>query len=224
MKISIIIPVLNEEDTIESTLHDLQVYRQQGHEIVVVDGGSADDTVARAYGLVDKTLKSKCGRAYQMNTGAEYAEGEVLVFLHADTVLPVGACALISNIIADGNDWGRFNVRLSGKSWIFRVIENMMNWRSWLTSIATGDQAIFVRKSLFTKVGAYPGISLMEDVVLSRKLRNISKPACLKDCVVTSSRKWESNGIVRTVFLMWRLRLMFYFGVPADTLARIYYR
>lgn len=223
MKISIIIPVLNEEKTIAPTLQHLQVFREQGHEVIVVDGGSDDDTVARTYGLVDQVLKSKCGRAFQMNTGTEYASGEVLLFLHADTVLPSRACSLITDVIAEGKEWGRFNVRLSGQSWFFRVIENMMNWRSCLTSIATGDQAIFVRRSLFLKVGAYPGIRLMEDIVLCRKLRNCSKSACVKDRVITSSRKWENNGIIRTVFLMWRIRLMYSLGVSADTLARKYY-
>ncbi len=217
-------PVLNEEETIASTLQHLQCYREQGHKIIVVDGGSHDDTVARTHGLVDQTLKSKCGRAFQMNTGAEHTDDEVLVFLHADTVLPGKGCEMITHVIENGGQWGRFDVRLSGKSWLFRVIEKMMNWRSCLTSIATGDQAIFVRKSLFWEVGGYPGIQLMEDVALSQKLRNHSKPVCLKSCVTTSSRKWESNGILRTVFLMWRLRVMYSLGVPANKLARQYYR
>ncbi len=221
---SIIIPVLNEEDTVVSTLLRLQDARKHGHKVIVVDGGSHDDTVARSHGLIDQILKSNCGRAFQMNTGAEHADDEVLLFLHADTVLPDGGCSIITRVIGEGREWGRFDVRLSGKSWLFRVIEKMMNWRSCLTSIATGDQAIFVRKSLFWEVGGYPGIQLMEDVVLSQKLRNHSKPACIKTCVTTSSRKWESNGILRTVFLMWRLRLMYALGVPADKLAKQYYR
>jgi rSAM/selenodomain-associated transferase 2 len=224
MSISIIIPVLNEEETIENTLHSLQACRKQGHKIIVVDGGSHDDTMARTNGLADQILKSKCGRAFQMNTGAEHADGDVLLFLHADTVLPADACSTITDIIHEGMNWGRFDVHLSGKSWLFRVIEKMMNWRSCLTSIATGDQAIFVRRSLFWEVGGYPGIQLMEDIVLSRKLRNCCKPACLKSCVTTSSRKWESNGILRTVLLMWRLRLMYSLGVPASKLAKQYYR
>lgn len=224
MKVSIIIPVLNEEETITSTLQYLQGYREQGHKVIVVDGGSHDDTVARTYGLVDQVLKSKCGRAFQMNTGAEHADEDVLLFLHADTVLPEKACSIITDAIGGGEEWGRFDVRLSGKSWLFRIIEKMMNWRSCLTSIATGDQAIFVRKALFLDVGGYPGIQLMEDIALSRKLRNHSKPACLKSCVTTSSRKWESNGILRTVFLMWRLRLLYSLGVPANKLAKQYYR
>jgi rSAM/selenodomain-associated transferase 2 len=224
MKISIIIPVLNEEESITSTLQNLQGYRQQGHEIIVVDGGSNDDTIARAHGLADQMLKSKSGRAFQMNTGAEYASGDVLLFLHADTLLPKNSCSLIGNVIDRGAEWGRFDVRLSGRLWGLRIIEQMMNWRSCLTSIATGDQAIFVRRPLFLKVGAYPGIQLMEDIVLSRKLRNCSKPACIKERVTTSSRKWENNGIISTVFLMWRLRLMYFLGVPADKLAKLYYR
>lgn len=224
MNVSIIIPVLNEEETIESTLQGLQVYREQGHKIIVVDGGSHDDTMARTHGLADQILKSKCGRAFQMNTGSEHTDDDVLLFLHADTVLPDKGCLIISDTIESGMDWGRFDVRLSGKSWLFRIIEKMMNWRSCLTSIATGDQAIFVRRSLFWEVGGYPGIQLMEDIVLCRKLRHHSRPACIKECVTTSSRKWESNGILRTVFLMWRLRLMYSLGVPANKLAKQYYR
>lgn len=224
MKISIIVPVLNEAETITATLQHLQKCRQQGHEVIVVDGGSEDDTIARANALVDKVLVSRCGRALQMNAGAERASGEGLVFLHADTLLPANACARLIDIFEQGKQWGRFNVRLSGQYWFFRVIETMMNLRSCFTSIATGDQAIFVLKSVFSKVGGFPEIELMEDIVLCRKLRSSSRPVCLKDRVITSSRKWESNGIMHTVFLMWRLRLMYFFGVPADKLARLYYR
>jgi len=160
-------------------LQHLQGDRKHGHEVIVVDGGSHDDTISRTQGLIDQILKSKCGRAIQMNTGAEHADNEVLLFLHADTVLPDNGCSVIARAIEGGREWGRFDVRLSGKSWLFRIIEKMMNWRSCFTSIATGDQAIFVRKSLFRKVGAYPEIQLMEDITLSRKLRNHSKPVCL---------------------------------------------
>lgn len=224
MKVSIIVPVLNEAKTITSTLEHLQEYRQQGHEVIVIDGGSHDDTVACTQGLVDNLLQSKSGRAFQMNVGAKCAHGEILLFLHADTLLPRNACDQINEVIEQGNSWGRFNVRLSGGSWLFRVIEKMMNWRSCLMSVATGDQAIFVSKSMFNKVGAYPDIELMEDIVLCSELRKYSKPACLEECVITSSRKWEKNGILRTVMLMWKLRLMHYFGVPANKLAELYYR
>lgn len=224
MKVSIIIPVLNEASTISDALKSLQQYRQQGHEVIVVDGGSKDDTVSCARELADQVIKSECGRALQMNAGANIARQEILLFLHADTVLPEGACDLIINALSSGYLWGRFDVRLSGKNWTFRFIERMMNWRSRFTSIATGDQAIFVQKKLFLDVGEYPEIKLMEDIALSKKLRKHKKPVCLKNRVITSSRKWENNGVVRTVLLMWRLRLMYFFGVSPDKLARLYYR
>jgi rSAM/selenodomain-associated transferase 2 len=224
MKVSIIIPVLNESLHITETLEHLQQYRDQGHEIIVVDGGSYDNTVLCATNLSDRVVKSKPGRAMQMNAGVKYAQNDALLFLHADTVLPVGACDLIIDALCSDNAWGRFDVRLSGKNWMFRVIENLMSWRSRLTSIATGDQAIFVLKRLFIDAGAYPEIRLMEDIALSKELRNYKKPVCIKNQVVTSSRKWEKNGVLKTVLLMWRLRLMYFFGASPDKLARSYYK
>ena len=224
MKLSIIIPVFNEAENIASTLEQLQVYRQQGHEVIIVDGGSRDNTVDCVQGMADQLLISKPGRAMQMNIGAEQAQGEVLVFLHADTQLPDSADTLIIKAIEQGAQWGRFNVCLSGQHILFRLIENMMNWRSCLTGIATGDQVIFVRRTLFEKVGAYPEIKLMEDIALSKKLKAVGKTACIKQRVTTSSRKWEKNGIVRTVLLMWRLRLLYFFGVSPNKLHAKYYQ
>lgn len=224
MKLSIIIPTLNEADNLVASLERLQQYRQQGHEVIVVDGGSRDNTFDCAIGLVDHLLMSKPGRASQMNIGAEQSLGDVLVFLHADTQLPEFAEALIIESVKYNNQWGRFNVRLSGQHILFRIIETLMNWRSCLTGIATGDQVIFVRREIFEKVGGYPEIKLMEDIALSKKLKSYSKPACIKQRVITSSRKWEKNGMVRTVLLMWRLRLQYFFGVSADELHSKYYR
>lgn len=224
MKVSIIIPVLNEASNITGMLENLQPYRDQGHEVIVVDGGSTDNTVLSASRLADQVLKSECGRALQMNAGVKCAQGDVLLFLHADTILPKDACGLIVNALKQDKMWGRFNVRLSGGSWMFRIIECLMNWRSCLTAVATGDQAIFVLKRLFVDAGAYPEIRLMEDIALSKKLRNYIKPVCLKNHVVTSSRKWENDGVIKTVFLMWRLRLMYFLGVSPDKLAGYYYR
>jgi rSAM/selenodomain-associated transferase 2 len=224
MKVSIIIPVLNEASHIAGTLQCLQPYRSQGNEVIVVDGGSRDDTVSCAKKLCDQVVSSKCGRAQQMNAGAKYANGDILIFLHADTILPDNACDLVYGALSHGNMWGRFDVRLSGSNWMFRIIERMMNLRSCLTSIATGDQAIFVLKNLFVDVGGYPEVRLMEDVALCKSLRKHKNPVCLNSRVVTSSRKWEKSGIVQTVFLMWRLRLLYFFGVSPDKLARYYYR
>jgi rSAM/selenodomain-associated transferase 2 len=224
MKVSIIIPVLNEASNVADTLKYLQPYRDQGHEVIVVDGGSNDNTVLSSKNLADHVLESECGRALQMNAGVKCAQGDVLLFLHADTILPKGACDLIVNALKQGNMWGRFDVRLSGNGWMFRIIEHLMNWRSRLTSIATGDQAIFVLRSLFIDAGSYPDIRLMEDIALCKKLRRHNKPVCLKNHVVTSSRKWEKNGIMQTVLLVWCLRLMYFFGVSPDKLVKYYYR
>jgi len=224
MKLSIIIPVYNEVKNIVTALRRLQDYRLQGHEVIVVDGGSQDNTFDCAVGLVDKLLKSKPGRATQMNTGAAQATGDVLVFLHVDTELPRLANKLINEAMDNQYQWGRFNVSLSGQHVLFRIIETMMNWRSRVTGIATGDQAIFVRRTVFQQVAGYPEIKLMEDIELSRKLKFFGKPACIKTRAMTSSRKWEKNGIVRTTLLMWWLRLLHFFGVSPEKLHSRYYR
>lgn len=222
MKISVIIPVLNEADQLGDTLASLQSFRRHGHEIIVVDGGSEDDTLALATPFADRLLQAEAGRALQMNRGIAAARGDVLLFLHADTRLPDNAMAEITAALEDGHFWGRFNVRLSGRQVLFRVIERMMNLRSCLTGIATGDQAIFVSRESIDIVGNYPRLPLMEDIVFSRRLRSLGWPACLRRPVLTSSRRWEQRGILRTVLLMWRLRLLFFLGVPADKLARQY--
>lgn len=222
MKISIIIPVLNEAGVIADTLRFLDVYREQGHEVIVVDGGSSDDTVSIAEPFADRVLLSDAGRAAQMNCGIGAASGDALLFLHADTRLPDDAVPKIINAVEEGYFWGRFDVRLSGKHFMFRIIERMMNIRSCITGIATGDQAIFVSHESIEIVGAYPRLPLMEDIALSRRLRSLGWPACIRQRVITSSRRWEDKGILRTLLLMWRLRLLFFLGVSADKLARQY--
>lgn len=224
MKLSIIIPVYNEAENIVALLRRLQSYRFQGHEVIVVDGGSRDNSFDCAVGMVDKLLMSKPGRAMQMNIGAEQASGEVLVFLHADTELPPQANNLIIDAMNKKYQWGRFDVRLSGRHRFFRIIETMMNWRSCLTGIATGDQVIFVRRKVFLQAGGYPEIKLMEDIELSKKLKAFSKPACIKTPVTTSSRRWEKNGIAKTTLLMWQLRLLHFLGVPPEKLHSRYNR
>ena len=221
MKLSIILPVLNEAEHI---VQALTACRSQADEVIVVDGGSRDATLALAQDAADRVLISKPGRSLQMNAGADVATGDVLLFLHADTLLPDGACNMIRTAIRGGKQWGRFNVRLSGQSWMFRIIEQMMNWRSCLTAIVTGDQAMFVSRELFLRQNGFPEIPLMEDIALSKKLRPHSRPACLRACVLTSSRKWEQNGILSTVLLMWYLRLKYYLGVSTEKLASQYYR
>lgn len=222
MKVSIVIPVLNEAARIGAALSSLAPYRGQGHEVIVVDGGSSDDTAAIAEQYADSVLRSETGRAVQMNRGIESARGDVILFLHADTRLPADALSAVIRVIEDGYFWGRFNVRLSGSHLLFRIIENMMNLRSCITGIATGDQAIFVSRESIDIVGGYPRLPLMEDIVFSRRLRSLGWPACLKPPVLTSSRRWENRGIWRTMLLMWRLRLLFFLGVPAEKLAQQY--
>ncbi len=219
--LSIILPVLNEEASLPDVLARLQYLRQHGHEIIVVDGGSHDNSLMLAQQAADKVIVSRPGRALQMNSGAELATGDILLFLHADTTLPDAVERVLSEIEGDAF-WGRFDVRLSGKRFIFRIIEAMMNFRSRVTSVATGDQAIFVNRSLFEKVGGYPEIALMEDVAISKQLRRIVKPVCLRSKVVTSSRRWEDRGIFKTILLMWKLRLYYFFGMSPQKISRMY--
>jgi rSAM/selenodomain-associated transferase 2 len=222
VKISIIIPVLNEERNLSKALAELQSFRCAGHEIIVIDGGSVDRSLELAHEMADIVLVSKAGRALQMNSGAAVATGEVFLFLHADTSLPGNAVELVSFFYPGKYLWGRFDIRLSSNRKIFRLIEFLINWRSRLTSIATGDQVIFIEKKLFNKIGGFPEIALMEDIALSRSLKKISRPICLQHKVITSSRRWEQKGVITTVLLMWKLRLYYYFGVSPEKLSRLY--
>lgn len=224
--ISIIIPVLNESAALTANLPLLQSWRQSGHELVVVDGGSTDQSLSICAGLVDHVLSAPAGRASQMSAGARVAGGDVLLFLHIDTLLPAILPPRLFNFLADpgARRWGRFDVRLSSARRVFRIIETMMNLRSRVTGIATGDQAIFVERKLFEQVGGYPPIALMEDVQLCKTLlQTAGRPLCLRERVLSSSRRWENHGVVKTILLMWRLRLAYFFGAsPADLQARYY--
>ena len=224
MRLSIIIPCLNEADTIVDALEALAPLREHGHEVIVVDAGD-DDTAERAAPLADHVLQAPRGRAVQMNRGADVATGSVLLFLHADTRLPAKAeRAIREGMAATGLEWGRFDVRLSGQQPLLRIVETLMNWRSRLTAIVTGDQALFVSRDLFRAVGGYPEIPLMEDIALSELLKRHGRPLCLHERVLTSSRRWEQGGILRTVLLMWWLRLRYFFGADPALLARVYDR
>lgn len=222
MTLSIVMPVLNEAATVEAALAALQPCRQRGVEVIVADGGSQDGTPMLARTLADRVVSAPRGRAMQMNAGAGVAKGEVLLFLHADTQLPDNADRLVLDGLAKTKrQWGRFDVRIDGGG-MLRVIALAMNWRSRLTGICTGDQAMFVTRALFEQAGRFPAIALMEDVQLSATLKRTGKPLCLAAKVTTSPRRWQRHGVFRTMLLMWRLRLAFYFGADPTRLARAY--
>ncbi|WP_428423061.1 TIGR04283 family arsenosugar biosynthesis glycosyltransferase [Methylibium sp.] len=222
LRLSIVVPALDEAGLIAATLAALAPLRALGHEVIVVDGGSRDGTLALCQGRADAAFIAPRGRARQMNAGAARARGDVLLFLHADTLLPVHADVLVAEALQGGASWGRFDVRITGRSLMLPVIAALMNRRSCWTGIATGDQAMFVRRSVFECLGGFADLSLMEDVDLSRRLRAQGAPACLRERVVTSGRRWEAHGVWRTTWLMWRLRWCHWRGVPADELAKAY--
>lgn len=222
ISLSIIVPVWREAAGIESALKALMPLRDAGHEVIVVDAGSDDGTATLARPLCDRVVQSGKGRAVQMNAGAELARGRLLLFLHADTRLPEDALRQLEGFMASGCAWGRFDVRLSGRRTLYRVIAWFMNWRSRLTGICTGDQALFVRRDAFEALGGFQPLPLMEDVELSRRLGLVSRPFCVRSPVITDSRRWETLGPWRTIFLMWRLRWRYWRGESPESLAKAY--
>jgi rSAM/selenodomain-associated transferase 2 len=222
-KLSIIVPVLNEGEGIAAALDALTDLRALGTEVIVVDGGSSDATVQRARLRADRVVLAARGRALQMNAGAEKASGDVLLFLHADTSLPADADHVVLNgLERSGRAWGRFDVRIDGGHPLLFLVAWFMSARSRLTGIATGDQAIFARREAFQAAGGFAAIPLMEDIALCKRLKRVSRPLCLRERVITSGRRWEKNGVLNTVFLMWRLRLAYFFGADPNELARQY--
>lgn len=219
--VSIIVPVLDEARAIEASLAPLQAWRAAGAEVVVVDGGSRDRTAALAAPLADRVISAPRGRALQMNAGAQASRGERLVFLHADTVLPADALDAIATAL-QRSPWGRFDVAIEGADPLLALVAWAMNLRSRLTGIATGDQALFMSRAAYQAAGGFPAIPLMEDVALSRALLRQGRPACLRQRVLTSGRRWERHGTLRTILLMWRLRLAYAFGADPHRLARRY--
>jgi rSAM/selenodomain-associated transferase 2 len=216
--LSIVIPVLDEARGIAAALAALGTLREQGAEVVVVDGGSRDDTRSLARAHCDRVVEAPRGRGAQMNAGAR---GEFLVFLHADTRLPADGARAIGEALARG-EWGRFDVAIEGADRLLALVAAMMNIRSRLTGVATGDQAIFVRRAAFDAVGGFPEIALMEDVALCKRLRQRSPPVCLRERVTTSARRWRRHGTLRTIFLMWGLRFAYALGADPRRLARRY--
>ena len=224
-RISIIIPVSNEAPLIAGSLTSLQAWRVHDHEVIVVDGNSTDATATIAAPLCDQVIRSSKGRAIQMNAGAGAAHGDVFVFLHVDTELPANADAELHNLAQEhGEFWGRFDVRLDARPVIYRAIEALMNWRSRISGIATGDQAIFVSRTLFERSGGFPPIALMEDIALCANLRREVAPTCFRSRVKTSARRWQRDGVVKTIIKMWWLRAAFFFGVAPERLRASYDR
>ena len=222
-RLSVVMPVLNEASGIAATLQALAPLAQRGAQIIVADGGSTDGTADRVQGSGAQLVSAPRGRALQMNAGARQATADVLLFLHADTLLPPDADRLICQAIVTGPQvWGRFDVRIDGRPRLLRVIAGLMNLRSRWSGIATGDQAIFMTRAAFDAVGGFPVQPLMEDIEMSRRLLRLSRPACLRTQVLTSGRRWESGGVWRTIWLMWRLRFAYWRGVATERLAALY--
>ena len=236
-QISIVVPMLNEIDALPELLRHLSRLRPSArrpkdqhperaytisHDIILVDGGSTDGTPQAARQAGFRVVDSPKGRARQMNTGASQARGDVLLFLHADTRLPNAGLEQITHALKGPSGWGRFDVRITGSAFMLKIVAQMMNLRSRITGIATGDQAIFVDRVLFESVGGFPDQPLMEDIELSSRLRQVCHPICLKAKVITSGRRWMDNGVWRTIFLMWRLRWAYWRGVSAEQLAKRY--
>lgn len=233
--ISIIIPLLNEADNVANLITSLSqilfdeeskpISNKSDIEIIMVDGGSRDTTVSLLKKFTSgQIILSEACRAKQMNEGAKRATGDVLIFLHADTLLPRKVIALLQNNFWESNKaWGRFDVRINGKHGMFWVIAYMMNVRSKLSGICTGDQTIFVRKKVFESLSGYAPVPLMEDIEISQRLKKISAPYCIKEKVITSSRRWEHHGIIRTIVTMWQLRLLYFMGISPKRLHQKYY-
>ena len=234
-KVSIVIPILNEADNLPHLFAYINSLKPAPQQVILVDGGSNDDSISIMQSLIEQSMldnyhkiawrmtESKAGRARQMNAGAALATGDVLLFLHADTQLPNQAIAQVTTAVKT-KEWGRFDVKLNSHQPMLWVVSQMINWRSRLTSIATGDQAIFISKDLFDKIGGYPNQALMEDVEICKRLKSIAKPTCLRSKVITSARRWQQHGTWRTIILMWQLRYDYWRGVSAANIKARYYK
>jgi rSAM/selenodomain-associated transferase 2 len=224
VKLSIIIPTLNEAANIGDVLKRLQPMRARGTEVIVVDADSMDATRSIAAPLADRVITSERGRATQMNAGAKEASGDTLLFLHADSILPANGDGLIALGLSHPRfKWGRFDIHIDGSHRMLPVIAWFMNHRSRLTGISTGDQGIFTTREAFDAVGGFPTQPLMEDVAICARLRRESRPIYVDARITTSGRRWEKHGVWRTIFLMWRLRLNYFMGADPVRLHSIYY-
>lgn len=222
MRLSIIVPTLNEGEQALACLKQLAPLRAVGHELILVDGGSRELAREQLQPWVDQLLLSDPGRARQMNRGALAAQGDLFWFLHADSQLEEGMVEAMLSALDGTAGWGRFDIRLDGPQPLLRLVERMMNLRSRWSGIATGDQGLFIHRELFQQVRGFPDQELMEDVEISARLKRISPPHCLRQRLLTSSRRWERQGVVRTIVLMWGLRLAYWLGVSPSRLARYY--
>jgi rSAM/selenodomain-associated transferase 2 len=233
--VSIIVPILNEANNLPRLFAHLIGLNPSPQQVILVDGGSHDDSLVLAQkfiadlkndnqsGIDWQVIKSQAGRATQMNKGASLATSDILLFLHADTKLPTQVITDVNTAI-QVKEWGRFDVRLDSPDWTLKLVSKMINYRSRLTSIATGDQAIFIKRKVFEEINGYPNQALMEDVEISKRLKSIGKPVCLKSKVITSARRWEQHGTCRTILLMWQLRFDYWRGVSADNIKARYYK
>jgi rSAM/selenodomain-associated transferase 2 len=222
-RLTIVLPVLDEAAIILDALAALAPLRARGAEVIVADGGSSDGTVNLAQPYADRVIAAPRGRGAPMNAGAALGAGEMLLFLHVDTTLSDDADRLVSHALAQ-RAWGRFDLRIAGRHPLLAIVARMINWRSRITGVATGDQAIFVTREAFDAVGGFPDLPLMEDIAISRRLKRLCRPLCIATPVITSGRRWEYHGVWRTIVLMWRLRLAYYFGVEPARLAMRYRR
>lgn len=220
--LSLVVPTFNEGELVLRCVERLAPFRAAGHELILVDGGSPGLPLELLQERVDRLLISPPGRALQMNLGAEASQGQVLWFLHVDAVPPPGADRILLQSLDGRPGWGRFDVRLSGRHPLLRLVERGMNWRSRRSGIATGDQGIFVDRQSFERVGGYPRQPLMEDIEISRRLKRLNPPRCLEAELRVSSRRWERQGILRTILLMWLLRLAYWLGASPARLAGLY--
>lgn len=222
-QISVIVPALNESAHIAATLARLQSMRRRGHEVIVTDGGSSDATALLAGPSADQVIVAERGRARQMNAGAAIASGDIYWFLHADTLAPEDADKrILAAFVSGQRQWGRFDVALPGSNVLLRLVARLMNLRSRLSGVATGDQGLFMTRSAFERIGGFEDIPIMEDIAASRALKRISRPVALRTALLTSDRRWFRHGIIRTITTMWALRLAYFMGVPPRRLARYY--
>lgn len=233
-KLSIIIPVLNEINQLETSVLGLEEWLQiTWVEVIWVDGGSSDGTADWLSTKGFNVLEAPKGRANQMNAGAQHAAGDLLMFLHVDTLLPKTAMGLdlpveefiqfiLDTLFKTKKVWGRFDVEILGSSKMLKLIAWFMNKRSRLSGIATGDQTLFMVREAFDRLGGFPDQPLMEDIEMSKRLKTFSAPLCLEQKVKTSGRRWEARGIWSTILLMWKLRFLYWYGVPTETIADMY--